>query len=364
MLHVHQDTLWKLPSFRETFLKKSLSQVSIDMPDQDPDVISALIEHLYTGDYTYAHTQNHGYDASVGAQQLSPLDDPETLIEETTVEGSSLECSIGVLGVTEGDILGDIPARSIERDALEAIAEEWLEGDITEDTIGGGDTPPASTEGSVEGGTEAIAEDALRGDVPGGTAEGPVEDITEVIAEGGVNDDATEIIEGVTEGGGLEATLILGGLPDGFDEDLADDVDTEGDIYEDITERNATKRDLNEGLFHLEVYSSASRHDYSALLKTALGRIYEVFRELDDIDTLRLWKAAYAVGIRHPLVQSDDSSDDGSVVGTDDDPEISTTRMWIHTLFKGHSEEMQKTMAEYPELACDLLRISNMVVWE
>lgn len=56
-LHAHQDTLCKLPFFGAALngsFSESLTK-TIDMPEDDPSMVSALIEYLYTGNYTYTY---------------------------------------------------------------------------------------------------------------------------------------------------------------------------------------------------------------------------------------------------------------------------------------------------------------------
>lgn len=55
--HAHQDTLCHLPFFQAALLGsfKESSEQAIDMPEDDPSHISALIEFIYTGNYTYTY---------------------------------------------------------------------------------------------------------------------------------------------------------------------------------------------------------------------------------------------------------------------------------------------------------------------
>lgn len=57
-LHAHEDTLCTLPFFRAALKKygfqESLTK-SIEMPEDKPIMVSALIEYLYTGNYTYVY---------------------------------------------------------------------------------------------------------------------------------------------------------------------------------------------------------------------------------------------------------------------------------------------------------------------
>lgn len=55
--HAYQDTLCKLPFFQAALRGnfKEASEQVITMPDDDPSRVSALIEFLYTGNYTYPY---------------------------------------------------------------------------------------------------------------------------------------------------------------------------------------------------------------------------------------------------------------------------------------------------------------------
>lgn len=55
--HAHEDTLCKLRFFQAAVqgsFRESLTK-SIDMPEDTPSAVSALIEFLYTGNYTYPY---------------------------------------------------------------------------------------------------------------------------------------------------------------------------------------------------------------------------------------------------------------------------------------------------------------------
>lgn len=105
--------------------------------------------------------------------------------------------------------------------------------------------------------------------------------------------------------------------------------------------------DLTEGLFHTAVYAIASKYDCSKLVNMALKNFGAVLDELDDIDSLHLWKAAYAEGMRISDVKPDFNLDSY-------DKKVVT---WVNSLFKKYRGEMVTTISEYPELACDLLGI-------
>lgn len=55
--HAYQDTLCRLPFFRAALQGefREASEKKITMPEDEPEIISALIEFLYTGSYTYTY---------------------------------------------------------------------------------------------------------------------------------------------------------------------------------------------------------------------------------------------------------------------------------------------------------------------
>lgn len=69
-LHAHEDTLCKLPFFRAALqgnFRESQAQ-SIDLPEDELGAVSALIEYLYTGIYTYTYC----FDATITAPKRPP----------------------------------------------------------------------------------------------------------------------------------------------------------------------------------------------------------------------------------------------------------------------------------------------------
>lgn len=107
--------------------------------------------------------------------------------------------------------------------------------------------------------------------------------------------------------------------------------------------------DLAEGLYHVGVYVVASKYDSPVLSEMAVKNFEAVAIELDDIDALRLWKAAYAEDLRLSRCREDFkeySSGKGLV-------------SWVKGLFREHEEEMDEMFAECPQLATDLLRIAT-----
>lgn len=67
--HAHEDTLCKLPFFQAALqgsFRESLEKC-IDMPEDTPETVSALIEYLYTSNYTYT------YDSSTAEEHSRPV---------------------------------------------------------------------------------------------------------------------------------------------------------------------------------------------------------------------------------------------------------------------------------------------------
>lgn len=112
---------------------------------------------------------------------------------------------------------------------------------------------------------------------------------------------------------------------------------------------NTPVGDLAEGLYHVGVYVVASKYDCPGLSEMAIQNFTVVANELDDIDTLRLWKGAYSADLYLPRHREDFEqyrSGQGLVA-------------WVRGLFDEHGEEMDETMSECPKLSCDLLRIAT-----
>lgn len=100
--------------------------------------------------------------------------------------------------------------------------------------------------------------------------------------------------------------------------------------------------DKVEGMFHIGVYVVASKYDCQELVQIAARHIEYVENELDGIDVLHLWKAAYEVDMRYSARTMGPRSGGGLA-------------KWVTKMFKEHREEMEKAFAEFPMLASDLL---------
>lgn len=108
--------------------------------------------------------------------------------------------------------------------------------------------------------------------------------------------------------------------------------------------------DLAEGLYHLGVYVVASKYDSSKLSEMAVANFKSVANEIDTINTLRLWKAAYAEDLHLPRSKQEFAEcccGEGIV-------------SWVTGLFEEHCEELDETIVDCPQLASDLLRIATI----
>lgn len=108
--------------------------------------------------------------------------------------------------------------------------------------------------------------------------------------------------------------------------------------------------DLAEGLYHLGVYVVASKYDSPKLSDMAVANFKAVATELNNINTLRLWKAAYAEDLQLPRAKQDFEQ---NCCGEGLDS-------WVKGLFEEHYEEMDETIFTCPQLARDLLRIATI----
>lgn len=107
--------------------------------------------------------------------------------------------------------------------------------------------------------------------------------------------------------------------------------------------------DLAQGLFHVSVYATASKYDCPKLVDEAINNFRVVVVDLEGIDNLRLWQAAYGVGLTM------------WAWGTDEGPTKFNDGLmkWGATLSEKHREEMERIMGDCPALACDMLGFSN-----
>lgn len=112
---------------------------------------------------------------------------------------------------------------------------------------------------------------------------------------------------------------------------------------------NTPIRDLTQGLFHVDVYATASKYDCPLLVEGAVRNFTAVLKELKGIDIVRLWKAAYAKG----LYLSEWGTDEVLREFKDGLGKLVTV------LYSTHREEMEGTMSEFPALGCDLLRLGS-----
>lgn len=57
VFHAYETTLCRIPFFRAALQGefKEATEKKITLPEEKPEIFSALLEHLYTGNYTYLH---------------------------------------------------------------------------------------------------------------------------------------------------------------------------------------------------------------------------------------------------------------------------------------------------------------------
>lgn len=69
--HAHEDTLCQLPFFQAALQGqfKEAETKTIDMPEDDPDAVAALLEWLYTGKYSYEGIKLHENTMKRGASE-------------------------------------------------------------------------------------------------------------------------------------------------------------------------------------------------------------------------------------------------------------------------------------------------------
>lgn len=103
---------------------------------------------------------------------------------------------------------------------------------------------------------------------------------------------------------------------------------------------------LAQGCFHVGVYAVAHMYDCPSLVAHAMGNFIVVLAQLDGIDVVCLWKAAYARGLTIKVC---------AAAGR-----MEAFRMVLPGLLKGlydtEGAEMDKMVVEYPALASDFMR--------
>lgn len=105
--------------------------------------------------------------------------------------------------------------------------------------------------------------------------------------------------------------------------------------------------DLEEGSFHVGVYTTAFKYDCQDLVKASLLSFIGVLIRLKSIDVIRLWKVAYEKELLLSKVE--------------EDPNLIQFRGGLVALLKElyvtHREEIYSTSVEHPTLIADLLRL-------
>ncbi|KAL0634524.1 hypothetical protein Q9L58_006543 [Maublancomyces gigas] len=106
--------------------------------------------------------------------------------------------------------------------------------------------------------------------------------------------------------------------------------------------------DFTEGLYHIGVYTVASKYDCKALSGMAVKNFSVVAVGLDNDGAFRLWKVAYSDGLRLSQCKESFAKYDsgGGLVS------------WAKWLFDNYGDGMEETFDEFPQLAGDLLRVA------
>lgn len=118
----------------------------------------------------------------------------------------------------------------------------------------------------------------------------------------------------------------------------------------DSTSEENTAGTLAEGLFHVSVCATASKYECLQLADGAWKTLQTVLQDTSDLDRLRLWKAAYKHGLQIPEL-----TENPQRVRAQEE-----LRRWVGVLFKDHREEVDGTLFEDQQLACDLLRLATV----
>lgn len=105
---------------------------------------------------------------------------------------------------------------------------------------------------------------------------------------------------------------------------------------------------LTEGQYHVGVFVTASKYDCQGLVDMAVRNFEGVLPALDSVDTLRLWTTAYAAGTDVQVWRK----------GFERFYSRKGFDVWVKELFREHREEMDQMIADFPELASDLLRLA------
>lgn len=115
------------------------------------------------------------------------------------------------------------------------------------------------------------------------------------------------------------------------------DVDTATDI---------PTSDVAQGTFHVAVYAVASKYDCDKLVQGALINFTYVIKQLQGLEVMELWKAAYVKGLFLAQFEGD------AVLRTT----LAGLQGLVGDAYRTHREEMESMVSEYPALASDILR--------
>lgn len=115
-----------------------------------------------------------------------------------------------------------------------------------------------------------------------------------------------------------------------------------------VGENKTPPPDLEEGLFHLRVYATASKYDCQGLVEAAMGSLIYVLQQLDGIAIVQLLREVYHRSCGTALWEAGD----GMSAFKKKLPGI------LKDLYVSHGEDMKDCVYECPALANDLLQLS------
>lgn len=117
--------------------------------------------------------------------------------------------------------------------------------------------------------------------------------------------------------------------------------------YTSATTSDTPASDVSQGEFHVAVYAVADRYDCRPLADAAVSHFMNVLQQLGELDSLMLWKAAYA----NDLPMSKWGLKDAK------NHVVAGLAEQLRLLYRDHEAEVEEVFKLYPVLATDVLRL-------
>lgn len=105
--------------------------------------------------------------------------------------------------------------------------------------------------------------------------------------------------------------------------------------------------DLVQGCFHMRVYAVAARYACPTLVADAMHNFVSVLEQLEGMDVMRLWQAAYESGLTLDVCEH------AGVMGKFG---VGLPRL-LKRLYRDEGEAMKNMVVGFPALASDLMRL-------